>query len=198
MRRNGIDDAAQRLGDTGVALRNSLLQRAALAVHIALTRVGLVAGQAAGALGLGRGFEHWRDGIEDGDPDALTCLYWCMLLQNGEPAAILSDKIDFPVGPLYTAISEAQKREAEAAEAAAKAELEAEAERAASLGPTRPAGPPSPAPPSRPDTTPPPPGQLPEAPSSTGSGPATSSSSAPSTSSSSPASADLLRIRSGG
>ena len=140
----------------------------------------------------------FSDGIEDGDPDALTCLYWCMLLQNGEPAAILSDKIDFPVGPLYTAISEAQKREAEAAEAAAKAELEAEAERAASLGPTRPAGPPSPAPPSRPDTTPPPPGQLPEAPSSTGSGPATSSSSAPSTSSSSPASADLLRIRSGG
>lgn len=133
------------------------------------------------------------EGVNEGDPDALTCLYWFMQLQSGEPHAILSDKINFEVGPLYTAISAANEREAEAEAARRKLELEAEAARQAELArlvPTSPGAPVSPGLPSPPDTIRTPPARsLPGAGSSTGSGPATSSGSEPSTCSSSPGSA---------
>ena len=130
-----------------------------------------------------RGF---GEGIEQGDPDALTCLYWTMLRQAGDQAAVLSDSLNFAVGPLYTAMAAAQAAE----EASEKARLEAEAAEAARLAavPTRPAGLPSPEPgsPKAPASPGPADG---EGPGSTGSSTATSSSSAASTSSPSPGSA---------
>jgi hypothetical protein len=134
-------------------------------------------------------------GVTEGDPDALTCLYWVMQRQAGNHDLVLSDEINFPVGPLYTAISDAQAAEEEAN----KAELEAQAEQAAAAVPTQPAGPTSSAPPSPPATTPASPGPSPADPgSSSGSGPETSSSSAASTSTSSPVTAGSEPSRSGG
>jgi hypothetical protein len=143
------------------------------------------------------------EGVNEGDPDALTCLYWFMQTQSGQPDAILSDKINFEVGPLYTAINDANVAEAQAQAAREKAELEAAAEKEAELArlvPTSPGGPALSGLPSRPDTT-----LMPldameaaRAPSSTGSGTGTSSSSGPTTSSSSPGSAGSATATSGG
>ena len=57
-----------------------------------------------------KGFE---EGITEGDPDALTCLYWVMeARQSGNQSLVLSDSIDFPGGAtLYQAMADAAKAE---------------------------------------------------------------------------------------
>lgn len=90
--------------------------------------------------------EGYEEAAEHADPRALQCMYWLMLQQNGIEKPI--KECNFDLVPYFMAIQEAQ-----AAEAASKAAAEPEPE----LGPTPPAGPPSPEPPTPPATTPPPP-----------------------------------------
>lgn len=125
----------------------------------------------------------FQDGIGEADPDASTFLYWVLLRHNGQPSAILGDHLKPDIVQLNQAAVAAMEKEEAEQEAAKQAELEAAA---AAAVPTRLAGPLSPAPPSRPDTTPTLPEPLPAEVNGSGSGTAISSAYAPSTSSPSP------------
>lgn len=59
-----------------------------------------------------KGFE---EGLAEGDPDALTCLYWLILRQNGEEHNI--ERIKFKPVKLARAVSVAQEAEAAKAKA---------------------------------------------------------------------------------
>lgn len=142
----------------------------------------------------------FQEGINEGDPDASTFLYWIMLRRDGQAGVPLGNQLKPNVTRLNAAmVAAVQREEAEEAERK-KAELAAEAGRQAAAVPTRPAGPPSPEPGSPPAANrasqlrP----VLTETASSPDSGTATSAPSATSTSSSSPGSADSTHARSEG
>ena len=87
-----------------------------------------------------------QNGVDEADPDSMTVIYWLMLLQNGQAGAVLSDALKPDIIALNNAVSTAAEQEAAEQEAREKAELEAAAAKAAELGPTQPAGTPSPEP----------------------------------------------------
>jgi hypothetical protein len=77
------------------------------------------------------------DGMDEGDPDALTFLYWTMHRQNGRQNLTLGDHLKFDVIALNHAL-------AAAVEAGQKAQREAdEAEAGGEPDPTQPSAPPS-------------------------------------------------------
>jgi hypothetical protein len=75
--------------------------------ELSLTQAVVITGRMAGSL------KEWEKSLEDPDSpgwlDAMRCLYWLMVQQDGEQAAI--GDVDFPVLKYAQAVADAIERE---------------------------------------------------------------------------------------